>query len=279
MSEFKSNRLEEVAAGKRVDAVIHESILRCEPTIEIQQFSLWYGKKQALHDVTMPVPAGQVTALVGPSGCGKTTMLRSVNRMTDLIDGLTIRGDILFGGESIFSPAVDVTELRKQMGMVFQDPNPFPMSVFENVVYPLRIAGVTDQKKLNSVATRVLKRAALWDEVQERLSESGVRLSGGQQQRLCIARAIATKPTLLLFDEPCSALDPMATRRIEGLISDLRGEYTILIVTHNMQQAARISDNLAFFYLGRLIEYGETSQMFTKPHLSETEAYITGRFG
>ncbi|MFN3191050.1 MAG: phosphate ABC transporter ATP-binding protein PstB [Aureliella sp.] len=250
-----------------------------EAAIDIQQFSLWYGKKQALHEVTMPIPAGQITALVGPSGCGKTTMLRSVNRMTDLVDGLTVRGDILFRGESIFTPSVDVIELRKQMGMVFQEPNPFPMSVFENVVYPLRIAGINDRRRLNRVATNVLKQAGLWEEVRERLSENGLRLSGGQQQRLCIARAIAMKPTLLLFDEPCSALDPLATRRIEDLISKLRGDYTVLIVTHNMQQAARISDNIAFFYLGRLIEYGETSQMFTKPYLPETEAYVMGRFG
>ncbi|MEM7478271.1 MAG: phosphate ABC transporter ATP-binding protein PstB [Planctomycetota bacterium] len=275
----ESNRLEAVAAGKRTDAVIHERVLNAEPSIELQHFSLWYGKKQALHEVTMPIPRGQVTALVGPSGCGKTTLLRSVNRMTDFMDGLTIRGDILLNGKSIFDVSSDPIELRREMGMVFQDPNPFPMSVFENVVYPLRIAGIRQRAQLNTICEKSLKRAALWDEVRERLSESGLDLSGGQQQRLCIARAIATEPSLLLLDEPCSALDPLATRKIEDLISELRGEYSILIVTHNMQQAARISDNTAFIYLGRLIEYGPTSQIFTKPFLQETEDYVTGRLG
>ncbi len=272
------NRLEEVAAGKRVEAVIHESVLDAEPAVELQQFSLWYGKKQTLHDVSMPIPRGEVTALVGPSGCGKTTLLRSINRMIDLVDGLTCRGDILVEGKSIFAPDIDVIELRKRMGMVFQDPNPFPMSIFENVVYPLRISGIKRREELNQTCENSLRRSALWDEVRERLSDSGLSLSGGQQQRLCIARAIASNPTLLLLDEPCSALDPLATRRIEDLIGDIRGEFTILIVTHNMQQAARVSDNTAFIYLGRLIEYGATSQIFTKPYLAETEDYVTGRF-
>lgn len=275
----QSNRLEEVASGKRIEAVIHERVLEAKPSIEFQQFSLWYGKKQTLHDISMPVPKGEVTALVGPSGCGKTTLLRSVNRMVDLVDGLTYEGDILLEGNSIFATDKDVIELRKQMGMVFQAPNPFPMSIFENVVYPLRISGIRQRKKLNHVCENSLRRAALWDEVRERLSESGLSLSGGQQQRLCIARAIASDPDLLLLDEPCSALDPLATRRIEDLIGDLRGQYTILIVTHNMQQAARVSDYTAFIYLGRLIEYGPTSQIFTKPYLQETEDYVTGRFG
>ncbi|MCR9294914.1 MAG: phosphate ABC transporter ATP-binding protein PstB [bacterium] len=275
----QSNRLEEVASGKRIEAVIHERVLEAKPAIEFQQFSLWYGKKQTLHDISMPIPKGEVTALVGPSGCGKTTLLRSVNRMVDLVDGLTYEGDILLEGNSIFATDKDVIELRKQMGMVFQAPNPFPMSIFENVVYPLRISGIRQRKKLNHVCENSLRRAALWDEVRERLSESGLSLSGGQQQRLCIARAIASDPDLLLLDEPCSALDPLATRRIEDLIGDLRGQYTILIVTHNMQQAARVSDYTAFIYLGRLIEYGPTSQIFTKPYLQETEDYVTGRFG
>lgn len=273
------NRLEEASAGRPVDPVIHDTILNAEPLIEVQRLSLWYGKKQVLHDISLPVPMGKVTALVGPSGCGKTTLLRSVNRLNDLVDGLTIQGDILFQGGSIFDKATDVIELRRQMGMVFQDPNPFPMSIYENVVYPLRIAGIRDRKLLNQTCERSLKRAALWDEVRDRLSEDGLKLSGGQQQRLCIARAIAANPSILLLDEPCSALDPMATRRIEDLITNLRGDYTILIVTHNMQQASRISDNTAFIYLGRLIEYGTTSQIFTNPHLKETEDYITGRFG
>lgn len=275
----ESNRLEDASAGKSVDPVIHDSVLGSDALIEIQRFSLWYGKKQVLYDISLPVPRGQITALIGPSGCGKTTLLRSVNRLNDLVDGLTIRGEILFDGQSIFSPTTDVVELRRQMGMVFQDPNPFPMNIFENVVYPLRIAGINDRRSLNQACERSLQRAALWDEVRERLSDDGLKLSGGQQQRLCIARAISAEPSVLLLDEPCSSLDPMATRRIEDLITNLKGDYTILIVTHNMQQASRISDNTAFIYLGRLIEYGTTSQIFTNPYLKETEAYITGRFG
>jgi phosphate transport system ATP-binding protein len=273
------SRLEAIAAGEKVEAVIHEEVLAAAPAVEIQHFNLWYGKKQALHDISMPIPRGEVTALIGPSGCGKSTLLRSVNRMNDLIDGLTTEGDILLGGESIFAPGVDVIELRKRMGMVFQKPNPFPMSIFENVVYPLRIDGQRDKRVLSEVCEQSLRGSALWEEVKERLGESGLGLSGGQQQRLCIARAIASDPEVLLLDEPCSALDPLATGKIEDLIGDLRGEYTVLIVTHNMQQASRISNYTAFMYLGRLIEYGPTSQMFTKPHLRETEDYVTGRFG
>lgn len=273
------NRLEEIASGKKVEAVIHDKVHEAETTLEIENFSLWYGKKQALHEISMPIPRGEVTALIGPSGCGKSTLLRSVNRMNDLIDGLTIRGDIRLAGESIFAPGVDVIELRKRMGMVFQKPNPFPMSIFENVVYPLRIDGQRDKKVLTDVCVESLKGSALWEEVKERLGESGLGLSGGQQQRLCIARAIASDPEVLLLDEPCSALDPLATAKIENLISDLRGNYTVLIVTHNMQQAARISDYTAFMYLGRLIEFGVTSQIFQKPILKETEDYVTGRFG
>lgn len=278
-SAQSTNRLEDIAAGKEVAAVIHEKVLEAEPALQIQDFNLWYGLKQALHSITMPIPRGEVTALVGPSGCGKSTLLRSVNRMNDLIDGLTIRGDIRLGDDSIFAPGVDVIELRKRMGMVFQKPNPFPMSIFENVVYPLRIDGQRDKKVLKEVAEQSLRGAALWEEVRERMGESGLGLSGGQQQRLCIARAIASDPEVLLLDEPCSALDPLATGKIEDLITDLRGDYTVLIVTHNMQQAARISDYTAFMYLGRLIEFGVTSQIFTKPYLKETEDYVTGRFG
>ena len=273
------SRLARIAAGEKVEAVIHEEVLKAAPAVEIQHFNLWYGKKQALHDVSMPIPRGEVTALIGPSGCGKSTLLRSVNRMNDLIDGLTTRGDITLADESIFAPGVDVIELRKRMGMVFQKPNPFPMSIFENVVYPLRIDGQRDKRVLAQVCEQSLRGSALWEEVKDRLHESGLGLSGGQQQRLCIARAIASDPEVLLLDEPCSALDPLATGKIEDLIGDLRGEYTVLIVTHNMQQASRISNYTAFMYLGRLIEYGPTSQMFTKPHLRETEDYVTGRFG
>ena len=227
----------------------------------------------------MNIPAAQVTSLIGPSGCGKSTLLRCVNRMNDLIDTVRIVGDMKLNGDSIYGRSVDVIELRKRMGMVFQKPNPFPMSMYENVVYPLRIDGVRDRRVLDEVCEQSLRGAALWDEVKDRLHESALGLSGGQQQRLCIARAIASEPEVLLLDEPCSALDPIATGKIEDLIQELRGEYSILIVTHNMQQASRISDFTAFMYLGRLIEYGPTAEIYTRPKLRETEAYVTGRFG
>ncbi len=275
----KKDRLAAVASGERVAASIHEEVRREETVLAIENFNLWYGQKQALFDINMPIPKGQVTSLIGPSGCGKTTLLRCVNRMNDLIDTVRIDGDMILNGESIFAFGVDVIELRKRMGMVFQKPNPFPMSIFENVVYPLRIDGERNRGVLNEVCERSLRGAALWDEVKDRLNESGLSLSGGQQQRLCIARAIASEPEVLLLDEPCSALDPLATGKVEDLIQDLRGEYSILIVTHNMQQASRISDYTAFMYLGCLIEYGPTSRVFTKPMLQETEDYVTGRFG
>jgi phosphate transport system ATP-binding protein len=247
--------------------------------LEIRSFSLWYGDNQALFDITMQVPKGKVTALNGPSGCGKTTLLRCFNRMNDLIDSVRIDGDMLLNGDSIFDSGVDVIELRKRMGMVFQKPNPFPMSISENVVYPLRIDGERNRKVLDEICEHSLRGAALWSEVKDRLTESGLSLSGGQQQRLCIARAIASEPEVLLLDEPCSALDPIATNKIEDLIEDLAGDYSILIVTHNMQQASRISDFTAFMYLGHLVEYGTTSDIFTKPRLRETNDYVTGRFG
>jgi phosphate transport system ATP-binding protein len=227
----------------------------------------------------LDVPAGKVTALIGPSGCGKSTLLRSVNRLNDLIDSVRIEGEMLLSGDSIYAPGVDVIELRKRMGMVFQKSNPFPMSVYENVVYALRIDGENRKSVLDEVCERSLRGAALWDEVKDRLDDSALGLSGGQQQRLCIARAIAAEPEVLLMDEPCSALDPIATGKIEDLIQELRGEYTILIVTHNMQQASRTSDYTAFMYLGRMIEYGATEDIFTNPQLRSTEDYITGRFG
>ncbi|MCU0959437.1 MAG: phosphate ABC transporter ATP-binding protein PstB [Pirellulaceae bacterium] len=247
--------------------------------LEISAFSLWYGEKQALYDVTMSVPEGKVTALIGPSGCGKSTLLRSVNRMNDLIDSVRTAGDICLHGDSIFAPGVDVITLRKRMGMVFQKPNPFPMSIFENVVYPLRIDGERNRQVLAEVCERSLRGAALWDEVKDRLPESGLSLSGGQQQRLCIARAIASEPEVLLLDEPCSALDPLSTNKIESLIQELSGSYSILIVTHNMQQASRVSDFTAFFYLGRLVEYGPTANLFGAPAAAETRDYVRGRFG
>ena len=273
------NRLKAIADGQPVESVIHEEVLAKDVVLSVKNFNLFYGRKQALHNISMPIAKGMVTALVGPSGCGKSTLLRSVNRMNDLIDSVRIEGDMLLNGESIFSPGVDVIQLRKRMGMVFQKTNPFPMSIFENVVYPLRIDGERDKTVLMQVCEHALRGAALWDEVKDRLHETGLGLSGGQQQRLCIARAIASDPEVLLLDEPCSALDPIATSKIEDLIDKLRGEYSILIVTHNMQQASRISDHTAFMYLGRLVEMAETSTIFTRPQLRETEDYITGRFG
>lgn len=247
--------------------------------IDIQDFNLWYGAKQALFDINMPIERGLVTALIGPSGCGKSTLLRSLNRINDLIDGLRITGNIRLDGEEIFRPSLDVISLRKRMGMVFQKPNPFPMSIYENVVYPLRIDGLRDKRALEEAAEKALRGAALWDEVKDRLQENALSLSGGQQQRLCIARAIAAQPEVLLMDEPCSALDPIATLKIEELIDELEGTYTIVIVTHSMQQAARVSTNVAFMYLGRLIEYGDTESIFTAPANQRTFDYVTGRFG
>jgi phosphate transport system ATP-binding protein len=277
--EMQDGRLERIAAGEFVTAEVHESLRKEDPVLEIEHFNLWYGQKQALFDIHMPVPRGKVTALIGPSGCGKSTLLRCVNRMNDLIDTVRTKGDMKLNGESTFAAGVDVIELRKRMGMVFQKPNPFPMSVCENVIYSLRIDGERNRAVLDEVCEKSLREAALWDEVKDRLHESGLSLSGGQQQRLCIARAIASEPEVLLLDEPCSALDPLATGKIEDLIQDLRGEYSVLIVTHNMQQASRVSDYTAFMYLGNLIEYGDTAQLFTNPRLKETEDYITGRFG
>lgn len=273
------NRLERIARGEAVETVTHDTIRTESPILEVESFNLWYGAKQALFDVNMDIAERKVTSLIGPSGCGKSTLLRCVNRMNDLIDTVHIEGDMRLAGDTIYGRSVDVIELRKRMGMVFQKPNPFPMSIFENVVYPLRIDGVRSRSLLEEVCEHSLKGAALWDEVKDRLTESALSLSGGQQQRLCIARAIASEPEVLLLDEPCSALDPIATGKIEDLIGELRGEYSILIVTHNMQQASRISDYTAFMYLGRLLEYGATSDMFTRPRLPETEDYVTGRFG
>ncbi len=273
------DRLKAIADGQRIESVLHEEVLQEDPVLRIVGFNLFYGRKQAIHNISMPIARGKVTALIGPSGCGKSTLLRSVNRMNDLIDTVRIEGDMLLGEDSIFAPGVDVIQLRKRMGMVFQKPNPFPMSIFENVIYPLRIDGERNKQRLMQVCEQSLRGAALWEEVKDRLHESGLGLSGGQQQRLCIARAIASDPEVLLLDEPCSALDPLATGKIEDLIERLKGDYSILIVTHNMQQASRISDFTAFMYLGRLVELGLTSRIFTKPKLKETEDYITGRFG
>jgi len=275
----RQGRLQRIAAGEHLPSEVHPEVLAERAILEIEQFSLWYGKKQALFDVSMQIPFGKVTSLIGPSGCGKSTLLRSVNRMNDLIDGVQTQGDMRLCGQSILASDVDVIELRKLMGMVFQKPNPFPMSIFENVVYPLRIDGENNRSVLENVCEKSLRGAALWDEVKDRLHESGLSLSGGQQQRLCIARAIASEPEVLLLDEPCSALDPVSSGKVEDLISELAGQFTILVVTHNMQQAARVSDYTAFMYLGHLIEFGNTEVLFSNPRLSETEDYITGRFG
>jgi len=247
--------------------------------LTIEHFNLHYGKHHALHDINMNIPEGMVTALIGPSGCGKSTLLRSVNRLNDLVDNVHIDGAMRFRGENIYAKNVDVIELRKRLGMVFQKSNPFPMSIFENVVYARRIAGERNRRTLREVCEKSLRGAALWDEVKDRLDGSALALSGGQQQRLCIARAIAAEPDVLLMDEPCSALDPIATAKVEDLIYSLRGRYTVLIVTHNMQQASRVSDYTAFMYLGRLIEYGPTAAIYQNPRLRQTEDYVTGRFG
>jgi phosphate transport system ATP-binding protein len=272
-------RLDAAARGEPVKAEVHPAVQKESAVLDVVDFNLWYGAKRALMDVTMRIPELKVTALIGPSGCGKSTLLRSVNRLNDLIDGVRVRGDIRLNGDTIYAPGADVIDLRKRMGMVFQKSNPFPMTIYENVIYPLRIDGVRDRRVLDEVAEQSLRDAALWDEVKDRLHTSGLSLSGGQQQRLCIARAIAAKPEILLMDEPCSALDPIATAKIENLIHALRGKYSVLIVTHNMQQASRCSDHTAFLYLGQLIEYGPTMDIFVNPRLKETEDYVSGRFG
>ncbi len=268
-----------IAEGRQFESVVHPDAGHDEAVVEIVDFRLWYGETQALHDISFSVPKGKVTALIGPSGCGKSTLIRCVNRMNDLVDSVRVEGQMKLNGDAIYGKGVDVIELRKRIGMVFQKPNPFPMSIFENVVYSLRIDGVRDRHALEEVCESSLRGAGLWDEVKDRLKDSALALSGGQQQRLCIARAIAAEPEVLLLDEPCSALDPIATGRIEDLIDDLKGLYSVLIVTHNMQQASRVSDNTAFMYLGRLVEYGPTETLFLSPSLRETEDYVTGRFG
>jgi phosphate transport system ATP-binding protein len=247
--------------------------------ITVDQLSLFYGAKQALFDISMEIPEKRVTAFIGPSGCGKSTLLRCINRMNDLVDGVRINGSVRLDGVNVFDPTVDVIELRKRVGMVFQKSNPFPKSIYENVAYGLRIAGENNKARLDEVVERSLRGAALWDEAKDRLHESALGMSGGQQQRLCIARAIAVEPEIILMDEPCSALDPIATAKVEELIHELKTHFTIVIVTHNMQQAARCSDRTAFFYLGRLIEYAETRTIFMNPSNPQTEAYVSGRFG
>ncbi|WP_207766122.1 phosphate ABC transporter ATP-binding protein PstB [Solimonas fluminis] len=247
--------------------------------LEVDNLNLYYGEKRALHGVSMKIPKKKVTAFIGPSGCGKSTLLRCFNRMNDLIDGCRIEGQIRLDGKNIFDRDVDIAMLRRRVGMVFQKPNPFPKSIYENVAYGLRLAGINKKRTLDETVEWALKGAALWEEVKNRLDDSALGLSGGQQQRLVIARAIAIQPDVILLDEPCSALDPISTLKVEELITELKNNYTIVIVTHNMQQAARVSDYTAFMYVGDLIEYGNTDQLFTKPAKKQTEDYITGRYG
>ena len=250
-----------------------------EPIISVRNLCLWYGKQQALKNINIDIPEHAITALIGPSGCGKSTFLKTLDRMNDLVPGVKITGDVRYRGEDIFDKTVDVSELRREIGMVFQKPNPFPMSIYDNVAYGPRTHGVRNRAKLDEIVERSLRSAAIWDEVKDRLKRSALGLSGGQQQRLCIARALAVGPEVLLMDEPTSALDPISTSKIEEIAMELRRDYTIVIVTHNMQQAARISDRTAFFLLGELVECGDTETLFSQPTDKRTEDYITGRFG
>ena len=247
--------------------------------IETKKLDLWYGEKQALHSIDIEIPDHQVTALIGPSGCGKSTFLKTLNRMNDLVEGVRIEGLVSYNGTDIFAPGTDVTWLRRQIGMVFQKANPFPMSIYDNIAYGPRTHGIKNKSELDGIVEQALKDAAIWDEVKDRLKSSALGMSGGQQQRLCIARALAVKPDILLLDESTSALDPISTSKIEDLIGELKKEYTVIMVTHNMQQAVRISDKTAFFLLGEMVEFGDTDQIFSAPKNQKTEDYISGRFG
>ncbi len=278
MSETATPRLSietEVPASARTVKPLQD----LDVAVAVHKLSLYYGDKQALFDVSLDIPRSHVVAFIGPSGCGKSTLLRCFNRMNDLIDNCRVDGTIDIDGQNIYDRSVNAAQLRRRVGMVFQKPNPFPKSIYENVAYGLRLLGVKNRAQLDEVVERSLKQAALWDEVKDRLDASGLSLSGGQQQRLVIARAIALEPEVLLLDEPCSALDPISTAKVEELLHELKHKYTIVIVTHNMQQAARVSDFTAYMYLGKLIEYSPTRQLFMKPARRETEDYITGRFG
>ncbi len=275
VTQTKAFQFDQQQAPERSVTVIGEDPV----SVEVEDLNLFYGDVQALKDIKLKITERQVTAFIGPSGCGKSTLLRCFNRMNDLIESCSADGRILMNGQNILAKNIDVAELRRQVGMVFQKPNPFPKSIYENVAYGLRIQGLNKRRLLDETVEWALKASALWDEVKDRLNESAFGLSGGQQQRLVIARAIAVQPQVILLDEPCSALDPISTLKVEELINKLKEQYTIIIVTHNMQQAARVSDRTAFMYLGELIEYGETDQVFTNPQFKQTEDYITGRYG
>ncbi len=268
-----------IRAGQGFATRTHDALKREDHIIHVNDFNLFYGKARALYDINMSFPRGKVTSLIGPSGCGKSTLLRSINRLNDLIDSVRCTGEMTLNASSVYAPSVDVIEIRKRIGMVFQKSNPFPMSIFENVVYSLRIDGESRKSVLQDACEKALRSAALWNEVKDRLKESALGMSGGQQQRLCIARAIAAEPEILLMDEPCSALDPIATLKIEEFVRAIAGRITVVIVTHNMHQAARCSNYTAFMYMGRLVEYGPTADIFQNPQLPETEQYVTGRFG
>ena len=247
--------------------------------LTIEQISCGFGRQEILHDISLTIPEGKITAIVGQSGCGKTTFLKTLNRMNDLVDGVRIDGNVLLDGEDIYDPSVDTTILRKKVGMVFQQPNPFPMSIYDNIAYGPRVHGIRDKKRLDQIVEESLRGAAIFDEVKDRLKKSAMGLSGGQQQRICIARALAVQPEVLLMDEPTSALDPISTSKIEDLMEDLKKKYTVIVVTHNMQQATRVSDQTAFFLVGEMVEFGDTKQIFSYPQDKRTEDYITGRFG
>jgi len=264
-------------AHKQVNSAINPNI--ADPVVEVENLNLKYGDKPALQNIYLEIPKNQATAFIGPSGCGKSTLLRCFNRLNDLIDSCTVTGEIRINGNDIYESTVDITNLRKRVGMVFQKSNPFPKSIYENVAYGARIAGINNKSQLDEIVERSINSAALWDEVKDRLDESALGMSGGQQQRLCIARAIAVEPEILLMDEPCSALDPIATGKIEDLITQLKENYTMVIVTHNMQQASRVSDYTAFMYLGEIIEYARTEKIFLNPAKKQTEDYVSGKFG
>jgi phosphate transport system ATP-binding protein len=276
---MQSLRIEMPAAPKETSLPKAKTVEKPEPIIRIEDVDFYYGDKRALKSINLEISEKKATAFIGPSGCGKTTLLRCLNRMNDLILNTRVTGNIKLDGKNIYDPSTDVIQLRRRVGMIFQKWNPFPKSIYENVVYGLRIVGINNRSILDEVAEKSLRRAALWDEVKDNLHKSAADMSGGQQQRLCIARALAVEPDVLLMDEPCSALDPISTAKIEELIHELKDIFTIAIVTHNMQQAARVSDYTAFFYLGELIEFGETGKLFTAPEKRQTEDYITGRFG